>query len=160
MMYDKRNPHYNYDIERFGGFGEDFFLQEYKHLDIVDVRKDWMYQRMDVDFIVDKKYKVDVKLDTIAYLSGNLVFEVVAHGSAGWGVITKADYIYQVITDKQATKVLRTLMIDVNMWKDYCANRQIEKKVSYMLDENNVNILCNIDDLIAYGAVIKEKSYE
>ena len=157
-----RNSDFIYDKYRFGKFGEKIFLEDYKNLDIIDVSEDSTYQNVDVDFIVpykDRHIKVDVKVDTMAHKTGNLVFEVISHSHAGWGVITEADYIY-VVSATESLIPIKSYVVDVPLWKQFCANWSTKKRVNVIQSEDIHSILCDIDDMKAYGAIIKEKSYE
>lgn len=65
-----------------GALGElivaDFLSQKFKH--VVDVRKDYNFQQMDVDFLVEDnlgQYKwVEVKTDFSAHETGKMVYEL------------------------------------------------------------------------------------
>lgn len=83
-----RKPDYYSDIDTYGKFGEELFLKEYSHLFIRDVRSDPDHQKTDVDFLVNGRHRVEVKVDTVALKSGNIAYEMVSHGSSGWSVIT------------------------------------------------------------------------
>ena len=158
----RRVPDFNTDMEKYGKLGEETFLKEYPNLDIKDVRDNSQYQNEDIDFVVnhkDKQIKVEVKTDTVAYATNNIVFEVVAHNSSGWGMISNADYIYEVLIDDNM-KVVKTLLVNLGLWKQFIRSRKTPKKLVVLKETDTVNLLCNIDELHAFGAIIREKTYE
>ena len=158
----RRMPDFNTDMEKYGKLGEEIFLKEYSNLDIKDVRDNSWYQNKDIDFVVnhkDRQIKVEVKTDTMAYRTGNLIYEVIAHNSCGWGMITKADYIYEVLID-DCMQVVKTIMLDLKKWKQFIRDRKAPKRINWKRDSDTVNLLCNIDELHAFGAIIREKTYE
>lgn len=147
------------DMEKYGKLGEKVFLDNYSNLDVEDVREQRFYQDMDVDFVVHYKNRdimIEVKTDTMAYKTGNLVYEVVAHNSCGWGMITKADYIYEVLIDDNM-QVVKTIMLDLNKWKLFIRDRKAPKRINWKQNSDTVNLLCSIDDLRNFGAIVKEK---
>lgn len=154
-----REPNFVNDMEKYGKLGEKVFLDKYSHLDIEDVRDSRFYQDMDVDFVVHYKNRdimIEVKTDTMAYSTGNLIYEVVAHNSCGWGMITKADYIYEVLID-DCMQVVKTIMLDLKKWKQFIRDRKAPKRINWKQDSDTVNLLCKIDDLRDYGVIVKEK---
>ena len=158
-----RDPDYFKDIDKYGKFGENLFLDMYKgKLEIDDVRDNISYQRRDVDFIVkkagidDRWYCVEVKVDTRALDTGNLAYEIVSHGGLGWSAITKADYLFVVLaTEDDALTAKQCLWIDMNRWNEYCANRKTPKRLNIIQSENIVDLLCKIRDLKRSGVIVK-----
>lgn len=147
------------DMEKYGKLGEKVFLNNYSNLDIEDVREQRFYQDRDIDFVIHYKNRdimVEVKTDTMAYKTGNLIYEVVAHNSCDWGMITKADYIYEVLID-DCMQVVKTIMLDLKKWKQFIRDRKAPKRINWKRDSDTVNLLCRIDDLRDYGAIVKEK---
>lgn len=154
-----REPNFMMDMEKYGKLGEKVFLDNYSNLDVEDVREQRFYQDMDVDFVVHYKNRdimIEVKTDTMAYSTGNLIYEVVAHNSCGWGMITKADYIYEVLIDDNM-QVVKTIMLDLNRWKRFIRDRKAPKRINWKQNSDTVNLLCKIDDLRDFGVIVKEK---
>lgn len=158
--YTARRPNYYSDIETYGKFGEELFLKEYGYLHIEDVRNINNWQRMDVDFIVSKKWLVEVKVDTVALSTNNLAFEVISHGSLGWSFLTRAHYVYMVLAKDDPLRAIKSFVIDMNAWKEYCADRNIMKKINKIDSESIVDLLCPIPDLKKHNVIIKEKNYD
>lgn len=158
--HTSRKPDYFSDIETYGKFGEELFLNDYKDLQVKDVRKSKFYQQVDVDFIVNNKWFVEVKVDTVALKTGNLVFEVISHGSLGWSSITQADYLYIVLAEDNPLKAVKTLIVSMQNWREYCADRNTVKKMNIIESENIVDILCPISELKKNNVIIKEKVNE
>jgi hypothetical protein len=158
-----RDPDYFGDIEKYGKFGEDLFLDMYEDkLEIDDVRDNISYQRRDVDFIVKKKgiegrwYCIEVKVDTRTLDTGNLAYEVISHDANGWSVITQADFVFMVLAeDTEKLKPVKSLLIDMNKWKEYCSNRLTPKRLNVIQSEGIVDLLCKITDLKKYGVIVK-----
>ena len=155
-----RKPDYYSDIDTYGKFGEELFLKEYSHLFIRDVRSDPDYQKTDVDFLVNGRHRVEVKVDTVALKSGNIAYEMVSHGSSGWSVSTQADYVYMVLAKDNPLTPVWAIMIDMKRWHDFCADRKTPKKMNVIQSESIVDILCKINDLRKYGVIIREKRFE
>ena len=158
----RREPDFTNDMDNYGKLGEDIFIKEYSHLDVEDVRNNSWYQNEDVDFIVnhkDRKIKIEVKTDTVAYATNNIVYEVVAHNSSGWGMISNADYIYEVLIDDNM-KVVKTLLVNLATWKQFIKSRKTPKKLAVLKETDTVNLLCSIDELRSFGAITREKSFD
>lgn len=158
----KRTPDFYTDAEKYGKVGEELFLSEHNHLDITDVRNVRKYQDIDVDFLINwkgKQINVEAKTDTVAFMTNNLVYEIVAHNASGWGMITQADYMYEVLLGL-CSNVVKTIVVDMHKWKKFIRDRKTPKKLNVLKETDTVNLLCNIDDLRKYGAIIREKSYE
>ncbi len=158
----KRTPDFYTDAEKYGKVGEELFLSEHKRLDITDVRNVRKYQDIDVDFLIhwkDKQINVEVKTDTVAFMTNNLVYEVVAHNASGWGMITQADYMYEVLLGLYSD-VVKTIVVDMHKWKEFIRDRKTPKKLNVLKETDTVNLLCDIDELRKYGAIIREKSYD
>ena len=158
--YTSRKPDYFSDIETYGKFGEDLFLEDYKNLSIKDVRKSKFYQQVDIDFIVNDKWFVEVKVDTVALKTGNLAFEVISHNSLGWSSITQADFIYIVLAEDKPLKAIKTILINMPTWREYCANRKTIKRINTIQSEGIIDILCPIEELKKHNVIIKEKDNE
>lgn len=121
---------------------------------MIDVRKNKFYQNQDVDFIYNDK-KIEVKLDTVAEKTHNFAYEVISHGSLGWASITKANYIFIVTTVND--KPFKYYWIDMDKWKNYCADRKSDKRLNTIDNEQIVDILCPIGSLISAGVIISSK---
>lgn len=158
----RREPDFTNDMENYGKLGEEVFIKEYSHLDVEDVRNNSWYQNEDIDFIVnhkDRKIKIEVKTDTVAYATNNIVYEVVAHNSSGWGMISNADYIYEVLINDDM-KVVKTLLVNLRIWKQFIKSRKAPKKLAVLKETDTVNLLCSIDELRSFGAITREKSFD
>lgn len=161
--YTKRQPDYSDDIQKYGGFGERVFLERYSQkMDIVDVRKNKTYQRRDIDFLVAKEdgvySSVDVKVDTVGITSKKLVFEVISHSSSGWGLTTKADYIFMILAreEKGELEACVGYWLDVREWREFCAERTNKKVINTVVGEGIVDLLCSIEDLKSQNVIKKE----
>lgn len=172
------------DIFIYGEGGENLFLKlesdkiiekKYK---LFDVRKDKGYQFKDIDFIISKNENLDelpdiedvltnenfiaveVKTDMVALFSNNLPYEFISHGSSGWSVITKANYIYMILCRECDDNVIaeKILWIDMHKWTKFVQNRRINKKINYIKNECIVDLLCNIQDMRNNGVIINEKN--
>lgn len=155
-----RQPDYYSDIETYGKFGEEIFLSDYDNLKIKDVRNSKFYQQADVDFIVNDKWFVEVKVDTVALKTGNLAFEVISHGSLGWSSVTQADFVYIVLAEDNPLRAVKALIVNMQMWREYCANRNTIKKINKIEAENIIDILCPISELKKHNVIVKEKNNE
>ena len=161
----KRKPDYFGDIKKYGEFGEQVFLDKYSaDMEIVDVRKNPAYQKMDIDFLIAGQGKrfvgIDVKVDTTAIETGNLVYEVVSHARNGWAVTTKAKYIFVVMArEQEELTAVRGFWLDMDAWREYCSRRDTAKEVKILGDEKIVNLLCPIYDLRNEKVIVKEVSF-
>lgn len=178
-----RKPSYMKDIERYGSNGEKLFLDlegdkfKEKNYVVFDVTKDKDYQFNDIDFVISKNpnvnelpsvdsvlsdkdfEKVEIKVDTRALRTGNLPYEFISHGSSGWSVITKSNYVYMILCSEEGDNVVarRILWIDMAKWSDLAKNRRIPKKINYIENESIVDLLCKISDMRDNGVIIAEK---
>ena len=103
--------------------------------------------------------KIEVKVDTRALETGNLPYEFISHGSSGWSVITKADYVYMVLCDESDGKIIaKSIMwIDMTKWHEFVKNRKIKKRINHIWNESIVDLLCRIDDMKDSGVIFKEE---
>ena len=178
-----RPPSYKNDIKIYGTGGEKLFLSlesdkiESKGYKIFNVSSDIDYQYIDVDFIISKDSSVDnlppidevisgknfekieVKVDTRALETGNLPYEFISHGSSGWSVITKADYVYMILCDESEGKIIaKSIMwIDMAKWHEFVKNRKIKKRINHIWNESIVDLLCRIDDMKDSGVIFTEE---
>jgi len=152
-----RKPNYFKDIE-YGKIGEIDFENNIvgkinkRGYSLFDVRDERNYQNCDIDYVIDKNgkdklppietvledkiyVKIEVKLDSRAISTSNIPYELVSHSSSGWCVTTKCDYVYMVLTEKDNSKILKRLWIDMKKWHEFCANRKKGKKLSIIEDE-------------------------
>lgn len=108
-----------------GEQGEEVVFRYLQTLDTVelveDVRKEAMFQKHDIDFLVYTKqaviFPIEVKSDTMAHRTGNIAYEVYSnkhYGTQGCFEKTKAKYIYYYLV---ATKQL--YKIDVQALREY-----------------------------------------
>lgn len=178
-----RPPSYMNDINVYGSGGEKLFLSlesdkiKAKGYEIFDVTTDTNYQYVDIDFVVSKiPYidqlpiiddvltskefeKIEVKVDTRALETGNLPYEFISHGSTGWSVLTKADYIYMVLCDEIDSKLIarNVMWIDMRKWDEFVEDRRIAKKINFIKNESIVDLLCRIDDMKKNGVILVDK---
>lgn len=179
-----RRPSYMSDIEKYGAGGERVFvsLEENKIHDkgysLFDVTKVKEYQHADIDFVISKDSdigtlpcidevvsserfeKIEVKLDTRALSTGNLQYEVISHGSLGWSVITKSDYIYMVLCeeDEETLVVRKILWLDMKKWNAFAQDRSRKKRINFIQNEEIVDFLCRISDMRSYGVILSERN--
>ena len=178
-----RPPSYMNDIKVYGSGGEKLFLSlesdkmATKGYKIFDVTTDVTYQHADVDFVVSKVpsidklptveevlsskefEKIEVKVDTRALDTGNLPYEFISHGSSGWSVLTRADYIYMVLCEEVNNKLVakNVMWIDMLKWHGFVDDRRIKKKVNFIKNESIVDLLCKIDDMKNNGVILVDK---
>lgn len=165
----KRRPDFRKDID-YGKIAEKDFIDNmaplfkekgYTIFDVSGIRE---YQLVDIDYIIDTKgytrlldfdtvmkdkdyKKVEVKLDSIALETGNLPYEVVSHTNLGWSIITKCDVCYMCLAERDSGNIVKRAWIDMEKWTAFCKDTKKKKKVSYIKDENIVDLLCRIQDL-------------
>lgn len=177
VLNTARPPEYYADIKTFGKCGEtDFetnaipsFMKQ--GATVFDVRDIIIYQLNDIDYVVDKEggmelppfddivyskryIKIEVKVDTRALTSGNLVYEVVSHGSSGWCVTTKCDWVYIVLTRLNTTEIVKRGWVNMKKWHEFCANRKTPKEMNYIKGEGGiVDMKCRMSDLIREGVM-------
>ena len=170
-----RKPNYEKDIE-YGKVAEEDFEEiskkfEDKGYTVFDVRKEKIYQNNDIDYVIDKEgkdllpsfesvmcdkryQKIEVKLDGRGFETGNFPYEVISHSSSGWCITTKCDYVYFVLTESNTDNILKRGWIDMEKWHEYCANRKMRKKLSYIKSEKGiVDLLCNMEDMEKKGVL-------
>ena len=178
-----RPPSYMSDINVYGSGGEKLFLSlesskfDAKGYKVFDVTTDINYQYIDVDFIISKNgslnalpgvddvlasrefEKIEVKVDTRALETGNLPYEVISHGSGGWSIVTKADYVYMILCDETEGKIVAkiAMWIDMAKWHEFINNRRISKKINYIKNESIVDLLCRINEMRDSGVILTEK---
>lgn len=165
----KRRPNFRKDID-YGKIAEIDFMDNiaplfkekgYTIFDVSSVRE---YQLVDIDYIIDTKgyprllefdtvmndngyKKVEVKLDSIALETWNLPYEVVSHTNLGWSIITRCDVCYICLSERDTGYIVKRAWIDMPKWTAFCKDTKKKKKVSYIKDENIVDLLCRIQDL-------------
>ena len=91
--------------------------------------------------------KIEVKLDSRATYTQNIPYEMVSHNSSGWCVVTKCDFVYMVLTEKDSSNIVRRLWINMKKWHKFCADRSNKKEINIIKNENIVDLLCKISDL-------------
>lgn len=158
-----RKPDYYKDIDKYGKFGEDIFIQKFfDKLQIIDVRENKAYQKEDIDFLVareNEKFKsIEVKVDCRAWETGNLLYESISHGCNGWAISTKADFIFMVIVKENGDNLIPVVAywIDMEKWKEYCSRRDTKKALNIIENEKIVDIRCKISDLKDAKVIEKE----
>ena len=141
-----------------------------KGYNVFDVRDFPEYQKKDVDYVIDtegaeslpsikevisnRRYiKIEVKLDSRGLETGNFPYELESHSNAGWCVVTKCDYIYLALTERDKDTILKRCWINKEKWDDYCANRSIKKRTSRIEDESITDLLCNMSDMERSGVL-------
>ena len=172
----ERKPNYYQDIETFGKFAEEDFINNYNNKksnkkNLFDVRTIKMYQHYDIDFIIDKEggktlpnykkvlsdgryQKIEVKYNSRALDTGYLAYESISDASLGWGETTKCDLMYMVFCDKNSFNIKKRAWVSMPKWKQYLADRTYTKKINYIKSEAIVDLLCDINDLEKQGVLI------
>ena len=168
-----RKPNYSKDL-KYGKVGErDFEKIISKKIEkdggkLFDVRDEEEYQLCDIDYVIDrlgkkelpsidivlkdKRYlKVEAKTDGVAVCSGNLPFESISHGRRGWCEVTECDYVYFALTEKDSDNIIKRAWVNMKNWKSYCSSSLYKRKVSYIENEDIVDLLCRISDLEKNG---------
>ena len=170
-----RKPNYPVDL-KYGKIGEKDFENHFEKCNkngysIFDVREFKEYQKIDIDYVIDIKgekqlppvedvlkedryIKIEVKLDSRANDTGNIPYEMISHSSSGWCVTTKSDYVYIVLVEKDGVNIIKRGWINMKRWHEFCANRNCNKKISYIVSENGiVDLLCKMSDLENNGVL-------
>lgn len=190
-IINTREPNFDNDAEKYGKFGEGDFKEYYKSLGFIveDVSLTLEFQLSDIDFLISKKpipmyryreiinarntsnrevFKAEVKTDTMAYKTRNIVYEIIAHDSAGCLAASKADFVYYVFVEEVGTELVKREAWSVNLykWRQYLREKFFDGKVS--MDDsvnvwgihrsniskdgiNSASLLCNIDKLAEHG---------
>lgn len=137
-----------------GALGElivaDFLSQKFKS--VVDVRRDYNFQQMDVDFLVEDnlgQYKwVEVKTDFSAHETGKMVYELSTSNHIGCFEKTKAQWIAYYVAGSG-----RLYMISVKKLREYVRQNTDELTLikmgdnakGYLLDIGTLEFLQIID---------------
>lgn len=190
-IINTREPNFDNDVEKYGKFGEDDFKAYYESLGFLveDVSLILEFQLSDIDFLISKKpipmhkyrniimsrntegrevFKAEVKTDTMAYKTRNIVYEIIAHDSAGCLAASKADFVYYVFVEEVGTELVKREAWSINLykWRRYLREKFFDGKVS--MEEfinvwgihrsnisrdgiNGASLLCNIDKLAEHG---------
>lgn len=109
------------DIET-GRIGEKKTLDFLNSLDITyhveDVTEDKLWMGLDVDFIYITKngeiYKIEVKTDTIAHISGNIVYETISnkhYNTEGCFSKSNADMIFYYLSEVDELYYINTYLL-------------------------------------------------
>lgn len=105
-----------------GNIGEDvvykFLLNDSNTSNLIDVRDDKVFQKLDVDFIQELKTggcrMIEVKTDTQAHYTKNLAYEHTSnkyYNTIGCFEKTKADYIFYYLTETKEVYIIDTLRL-------------------------------------------------
>ena len=197
----ERNPNFKIDDEVYGKFGEKDFEEYMLSLNycFLNVSDNEMYQLADIDYLASKLldlpcygldginnheliysreankrniYKFEVKTDTRAHITRNVVYEIISHDTAGCLGESKADYVYYVFVDDTSGEIVKKEAWSINLpkWRKYLREHFFETKVglresreTWGIIKNNYNIhddcvanlLCNIDMLEKNGVAKK-----
>ena len=115
---------------------------------VLDVRKDEFFQQLDVDFVhCDKEgnfRKIEVKTDTMAHRTGNLVYEHTSnkhYNTIGCFEKTRADIMFYYLKE---TNELYTFTMD-ELRKYVRENSMFLREVN--MGDNALGFLIKIDDL-------------
>lgn len=141
---------------KFGETGEDVawlrLLKSPTTKQVMDVRKDPYFQKIDVDFLQLTKdgvvNKVEVKTDRMAHKTGNFVFETKSNGNAGCLQRSEADYVLTVL----ATGETLTVVMD---WLNVYISEHNLKEIP--MGDNARGYLIPIKDLVAHKIAYLEK---
>lgn len=95
---------FNKDL-KYGEIGENIaIIKLFNNLgtkQLIDVRKDEWFQKIDVDFLQSTSngriVKIEVKTDRQAHLTNNFVFETQSKGNVGCLARSRADYVYYYV---------------------------------------------------------------
>ena len=144
------------DIE-VGKIGEkvakEILLKSPKTISVIDCSNDKFFQKLDIDLLVETTdglvLKYEIKTDTMANITGNLVWEDTTSGNIGCFEKTRADYMlyYLLETDELFGFWIKSMRKYVHNNKRYL------KKVK--MGDNATGYLINIEDLIS-KKLIKE----
>lgn len=107
---------------RTGVLGEEvvynFLLRNSQTSNVLDVRDDKVFQKLDVDFIQELisggTRMIEVKTDTQAHYTKNLAYEHTSnkyYNTIGCFEKTKADYIFYYLTETKEVYILDTLRL-------------------------------------------------
>lgn len=131
----------------FGRVGEEVawldFLQSPKVRNVLDVREDDYFKGKDIDFLLlgqdTKVFKVEVKTDSQAHDTGNLVFETKTNGNIGCLEKSEADWIYYYLKGSEESYV-----VDLAKLREYIRENH-PREIS--MGDNAKGYLLNIEDL-------------
>ena len=123
---------------------------------VLDVRHEPKFQKMDVDFIAithTKNYVfVEVKTDEKAHESGNIVYEISSNGNLGCFARTDADYVYYYVRQTGDCH-----LINVRALRDYIDMNRLEVK---KMGDGAQGFLIPIKTLISKGIIVKTERME
>lgn len=127
------------------------YLQRLKGVkQVVDVRDDKFFQSVDVDFLMEcydrQFYWVEVKTDSQAQTTGNIVFELTTNGNEGCLKKSEADYIAYFIPANG-----KLYMMDAKKLKEYTLNST--HKV-YPMGDNATGHLLSIEELTKRNVIV------
>ena len=187
-----RTPNFKIDNDVYGKFGENVFEQwsNNKGFKTLNVTSDKEFQDQDIDFIsiVNKEYDkerllledklsfyseerakntaftTEVKTDTRTFSTRNVVYELLSHDNPGCLARSKADFIFYVAVDEDATVTKEAWFINLSKWRKWL--REHSRDVNHHdspIKLNNysthgdgcMNFLCNIDQMVKDGIATK-----
>ena len=163
------------DCKGKGQFAENDFIKYFytknpnNNKTLLDVRDIPEYQKIDVDFIIDRhggtkipsvkeslfneeRYiKIEVKFNSPALRTNKLAYEVVSHSSRGWGITSKCDFFYMVFGEEVSNGeyiIKKRAFISLKRWQDFIDDKTNRRELYYNKGENGiVNIMTFLDDM-------------
>lgn len=184
VLAANRAQDFGRDVLTYGKIGERFFLsfhgkmlseQGYTVYDVSDIP---FWQKIDVDFVLSKGgkpltndwecvrdtsfKKIEVKVDTRAFETGNLPFEVISHGNFGWSINTHADAIFVILCRDGIIDgklfAYNEYVIDMKKWKEFASyGSNSFRRPNCIYSEEIYDFLHKITDLKDNGIIIGEQ---
>ena len=151
------NEHFQQSLSD-GAIGErvawDEMIKNPKTRSVVDVRDDKFFRSIDVDFLwelLDRQFWwVEVKSDTMAHRTGNIVFELSTSGNVGCFQKTRARVIAYYIISAH-----KMIWIDVKEYKKFVESNKDNLRLMDMGD-NAKGYLVPIESLKGSTVIINE----
>lgn len=145
------------DLE-FAELGEDklwlYLLKAEGTRNVLDVRKDPWFQKIDIDFIRETNkgmfHKYEVKTDRQAHETGNFVFETKSNSNVGCLARSRADYVYYYLSETGAAYLV--IMPEL---RKYISNNNFKE---YVMGDNARGYLIPIADLVRNNIAVEVKS--
>jgi hypothetical protein len=143
-----------------GNVGEELTLKLLKQdktiTKIKDVRTERKFQKWDIDFIIyknDRKIKLEVKTDRLAFETGNIIYEKysnIKYNSIGCFEKTRANYILYYILHTNVLYIINVL--EFNFWVN--SHKPNELEVIRMGD-NAIGYLFSLEELEEHSFIEK-----
>lgn len=143
-----------------GNVGEELTLKLLKQdktiTKIKDVRTERKFQKWDIDFIIyknDRKIKLEVKTDRLAFETGNIIYEKysnIKYNSIGCFEKTRANYILYYILYTNVLYIINVL--EFNFWVNSHKPNKLEV---IRMGDNAIGYLFSLEELEEHSFIEK-----